>query len=720
MSRSLTPTAFLLAVVAALPAPAAEAVIEKVVVGFGGAYRAGEWTPLTFEVGSPPPAGAVVETVTTDVDGSAVARRREARTDGPGSTSVRSVFQSGRLGSDLTVRLRSSDGALLAERRYRSGSESLPVTLPKGTILWVAAGGEKGNVPPTPERATAAALSGLPSDRLGFAAADVLFVRGDLAPTPEQAEEIRAWVAGGGHLAIALGRHTEAYRAGPLAGWVPVGVGDAVQLFDLTRLEAYSRSDRRMPRARRVTVARLGEAAETLLSGPDGGLIARGPYGFGRVTVFAFEFDAPPFSNWVGLKDVLGRALLDAGGTAARGGRNVETGVTDLATQLLRAEETLPGVDRPTTGRALLLLLLYAAVVGPLDYLVVHRVLRRPALTWVTLPAIVFGAAWWLDRDAVAANGRSSQMSRLDLVDVDAAGGTLRGRGFVTLYSAGSTRADVEVVATTGEPWGLSGSPASPDLGWIAPPEETFGGVFRDASGGLFASDYVVPRPGAAARAEGLPLLAGGTRRFASVWQQGDAAALVESDLAARSRGLLEGRVVHRLPGPLVDYVIAFGDRVYEPREKTWRPGVAIEPGSTAFLRRDLSSFLTRAQTKQIRKRPGEGGQDYIVAEGRYDPLSTDVGEVVRMLTFHKAAGGTDYTGLTNVSLGSDDLSSLLDLRRAVVFGRLEADASEVAVKPASGAEFPPSRAATFVRLVLPADRIATEATTGLAPTKIP
>lgn len=726
MSHLLTPTALLLAVAAALPASPADVAIEKVEIGFGGAYKAGEWTPLSVGVGGVLPAGAAIETVTTDADGAAVVRRADAQAKS-GWSQLLSTFQSGRLGSDLTVRLKASDGALLAERRYRNGSETLPQALPKGATLWVAARGPesaegKAAALPAREAVVTASISGeLPSDRLGYAAADVVFIRGDLAPGPQQAEAIREWVAGGGHLAIALGRHTGAFRDGPFAAWVPVQVGDEVQLFDLTKVEAYARSDRRLPRARRVTVARLGDAAETLLDGPEAGLIARGPYGFGQVTVFAFDFDIPPFSNWVGLKDVLGRALLDAAGAAAGSDRGAEAGVTDLATQLLRAEELLPGVDRPTTGDALWLLLIYAAVVGPLDYLIVHRVLRRPALTWVTLPLIVLGAAWWLDRDAAAANGRSSQASRLDLVDIDTASGTLRGRSFTTLYSASSTRADLAVAPTTGKSWGLIGSQAA-SLGWTAPPEDAFGGVFRDASGGLFGSEYLVPAPSDAPQAEQLPLLAAGTRRFASAWQRGDGAGLVESDLAARSRGLVEGRITHRLPGPVVDYLIAFGDRVYQPREmeKPWHPGDAIDPGSAAFLRRDLSSFLTRAQTKQVKRRPGEGGQDYVVTEGRYDPLSTDSDEVIRMLTFHRAAGGTDYTGLTNVALGTHDLSTLLELGRVVILGRLDADAAEATVKPASGPAFETSRATTFVRLVLPADWAATDAPGELVPTNSP
>lgn len=735
MPRLVPPTAFLLAAALALPALGADVAIDRIDVGFGGIYKAGDWTPLavTMHKGGAGFEPLIVETVTADADGASVVRASETRTveTSDSSAVTYAVFQSGRLGSDLSVRLRSSSGELLAERRARSGSPGLRKALPKGATLWVTTGafnttgegGAKSSLP-VPDGVTAAPLTYGPlSDPLGYAAADLLLVRGDFAPTPDQAAAIRDWVAGGGHLAVALGRHADAFRSGTLADAfrtrgddstiAGIAISGTVQLFDLTRIEAYSRSDRRLPRARRVTAARVTGAPHTLLGGAgedsEGGLIVRGPYGFGRVTLFAFDLDEPPFSNWAALPDVLARALVEKPRPDDRGERRDDAGVTDLASQLMRAEETLPGVNRPTTGRALLLLLLYAAIVGPVDYLLVHRVLRRPALTWLTLPLIVLGAAWWLDHDAVAANGRSSQVSRLDLIDLDAADDTVRARTAVTLYSSTSTRADVTLSSHT-DAWNLPGIPAVPHLAWIAPPEEAFGGTFRETSGGLFRSEYVIPPPTEVARTERLPLLTGGSRRFTASGQRRGAEAVVESDLTARGRGLLEGRVTHHLPGPLHGFIIAFGDRVYRPaHESAWYPDEPMDLGSGAFLRQDLGSFLRRAQTKQIKRKPGEGGQDYIVTEGTYDALSTDPGDIVRILTFHRAAGGTAYTGLTNFPLASDDLSPLLDLGRVVVLGRLDTPAADATVSPAFGPPFQTTRQITFVRLVLPVRRLESD-----------
>jgi hypothetical protein len=699
MSRLVGLTALVSAAALALPAGAAGVSIDGVEVGFGGAYRAGEWTPIAVR-GKGVPSSVVVETLTADADGTVVRRVSRAERGGAG---LRAVFQAGRLGSDLTVRLRGSDGVLLAEQRQRYRSPALPEAVPPGTPLWVAAGGlaaEGKAAVAFPDGVAGAALAGeLPGDRLAYAAADVLFVRGDLAPSTEQAEALRAWVAGGGHLAIALGRSTDEFRAGPLAKWVPIEVGETVQLLNLAGLEEYSRSKQSLPRRARVRAARLGKAAEVL--SPGAALIARSPYGFGRVTVFAFDLDALPFSTWSGLPDVLRRALLEEE-EASRGSHVTAAGVTDLSTQLLRATEVVQGLGRQTTGDALLALLVYAAVVGPLDYFVVHRLLRRPALTWVTLPLIVAGAAWWLDRSAVAANGTASRFRQFDLVDVDAASGTLRGRTDVALYSAESTRADLAISPKPVA--GASERAPAARLGWAAPAEATFGGTLREAAGGFFRSEYEVPIPVEEAAAARVPLLVWSGRHFEAEWQRGDAAGVVESHLVGRGRGRLEGQMVHRLPGPVKEYFVVYGDRVYLPREPEWHPGEAIRPASGVFLSQDLISFLTRRQTRRVDRKSGSGGDEFVVSETAYDPASTDLNAVVRTLTFYRAAGGRAYTGLTNLTLAADDLTPLLRMGRAVVVGELDASVAEATVTGGSGAAFEAGRRTTYVRLVLPVE----------------
>lgn len=709
-----------LAASAAGPVCAGSLTIDGVDVGFSGVYRVGEWTPLVVRVkdDGDPPASIVIETVTADADGSAVHQTSEPLPlERIGSaTSVQTVFQSGRADSPLSIRLKATDGAVLAERRLLARSPQLPAALPKGAACWVIAGefdDAAETVPPWPAGVATTSLTGaLPTDALAYAAADVLVLRGDVAASPEQSDALRRWVAGGGHIAIALGRLTDAYRSGPLSEWVPIEVGETVQLRDVSALENF-------PRRARVRVAQLDGAAEVLPSGSATPLVAHGPYGFGRVTLFAMDLDVPPFSTWTGLPELVRQGVVGDEIVKKPSRRIASPGVSDLATQLLRAEQSFPGLERRSVGSVLLLLLLIAAIVGPLDYLIVHHLLRRPALTWITLPLIVLATAWWLHRAAVASNGTTSRFNELHLLDIDASTGTLRGRTAVTLYSADSTRVELAVKAGDGTDWG-DGEPAVvPHLGWLAPPEDTLGGRYREASGGLFQPEYRFLSASDSAVARDVPLLAWGSRQFEATWLRNVAAKLVESDLQSTVGGNIDGTIIHQLPGPLLNYFVAFGDRVYFAQPGTeWYPGEPIRPSS--FRRRDLDAFLTRKTTTQVERKPGEGGEDYVVSESVYDPASTDLANVWTMITFHSAAGGRGYTGLTNTLLTADDLSSRLRYGRAIVFGQLELPASEVAVAAENGQTFEPARRTTFVRLVLPVAQAESRASSmsPLAPTE--
>jgi len=719
MIRLVLLTACSLAALPISPVRADAPSIERVEFGFGGTYKPAESTPLVVELGSSEAdPGLTVETLTSDADGCTVIQPLTIERNG--SPIVQGVIQAGRLGSDLAVRVKNADGVVVAERRLRSehsdGADVLRDALPKGTRLWATAGAfyqsdgdARRAAVPVPDGVVAAPLpEPVPADDDAYAAVDLLFIRGDFRPNAEQADAIRRWVADGGRLAVALGGHTEAFREGPFADWIPVNVGPAVQLRDLAPLEQFAGADRRLPSrvSRRVRAAQFSDAAEELAVGVDGPLIVRSPYGFGTVTLFAIDLDDFPFSTWAGTPNLIRKSLI-AGEPSARETRQVRvSGVSDIATQLARAEDAFPEVERPTVGFVLLLLLVYAAVIGPLDYLLVHRVLRRPALTWLTLPALVLAGSWWLHGASADANDAGSRFNETTLLDIDAETSVTRIRSTVTLYASDSTATDLEV--SPADNWNGATANDVPHLAWSAPPEATFGGVFRDASGGLFHPEYRLSADGKSATADSVPQLVWSSRRFRASWQT-QAANLVEADLISRGVGSLEGRVTHRLPGQLTNFIVVFGNRLYRnPHEPVWHPGEPLDLASPALERLDLDSFLRNRITTRVDRKPGDSGAEFLVTDTTYDPLNTELDEIIRQLTFFEASGGTQYSGITNDVLQSQDLTHLLRMGRAIVLAELDssnASPIEVSVEGESVGAFTPARRTTFVRMVLPVEQ---------------
>jgi hypothetical protein len=93
-----------------------------------------------------------------------------------------------------------------------------------------------------------------------------------------------------------------------------------------------------------------------------------------------------------------------------------------------------------------------------------------------------------------------------------------------------------------------------------------------------------------------------------------------------------------------------------------------------------------------------------VESRAEYDPFSDDPDRLARMITFHDAAGGSGYTALRNDPLARWDLSRLLELNRAVLFGRIDLPA---VIYRVDGQEISPRQRTTFVRIVLPVEPAA-------------
>ncbi len=225
-------------------------------------------------------------------------------------------------------------------------------------------------------------------------------------------------------------------------------------------------------------------------------LIASVPWGFGRVTFVAVDIDAPPLSNWPALQLVLQKLARGGGGAAKTLARKTNrqlthVGVSDLATQFQSSTEVFSDVSRPSYWWIMGLILTYVAVIGPLDYLLVHRLLRRPELTWLTFPMLMAGSiavsAWYADR----VNGRALQVNQIDLVDIDSATGAVRNNTWVSLYSPQHERFAVAVEPAAQTQFGTpEGGAANVHLSWVGVPENSVGGLYRSGGANFGGRSY--------------------------------------------------------------------------------------------------------------------------------------------------------------------------------------------------------------------------------------
>ena len=196
--------------------------------------------------------------------------------------------------------------------------------------------------------------------------------------------------------------------------------------------------------------------------------------------------------------------------------------------------------------------------------------------------------------------------------------------------------------------------------------------------------------------------------------ETGSATSLVSSELVGSLSGRLTGTLTHRLPGTIEDWFLAYGNRVYRQSKSRDDPAT-ISLASRQLWRveqpnvfqRDLRSFLIGQVTVAIRQ-ADSNLENLSHRQTTYDPLSLNAQDLARALTFHEESGGTKYTGLTNRLLSDEDLSHLLKLNRAILFGRLKGAASSVQISASKepSQDVTPNREFTFVRIVLPVTKI--------------
>jgi hypothetical protein len=383
-----------------------------------------------------------------------------------------------------------------------------------------------------------------------------------------------------------------------------------------------------------------------------------------------------------------------------------------------------------TAIRTIGLLIVYILLIGPLDYLLVHRLLKRPRLTWVTFPLLVVGATWLSIRTAGERNGEELRLNQFELLDVDATHShpsaatvdrqTVHGFAWFTAYSADSMHYDLQVrphiPGFTKEPRDVnkvkdSTSAAGPALCWSGVNETVYGGMYRRSGLAIGQLDYAV-RPADSA-IDRLPIPIWSAKTFKAEWRE-PASRLIESRLSLTEGGRVRGTFKHRFAGPIEDWILVYGGMLYRyVGPESGKAGAAIPPNadyeiSAATVQSSgLMDHLTGVRFRQ-ESRDEDRLRTTRFEQEPYDPNGKDPLKLLRTITFYQAIGGRKYTGLNNANLERLDLSRLLTLNRAVLVGRLRGPAARVALSP-EGADSPrdvaPTRSDTFVRVLLPVRR---------------
>jgi hypothetical protein len=378
------------------------------------------------------------------------------------------------------------------------------------------------------------------------------------------------WVRRGGRIVVSVGKNGDQLAgAGELSDLLPVlPTGTAeVDVNRATWVDAGSTDDPLGP----MTIAKLtpksNRPLKTLAKGPklaDGSdlpMVLGSAFGFGRVTVVAFDLDDRAVTKWKGRDgfwrelmnrsgqrlgpDTINAAGVQFGGRFQPYGENAED---NELTGLIQAMERFPDVPVISFGWVALFILIYIIIVGPLDYWFLKRVVKRLEFTWITFPTIVLivsAAAYYA---AYALKGSSLRINKHDLVDVDVASQQIMGRSWFTIFSPRIQ--NYQIGAEPTPPIWSAGAPLDVIVGWA-------GQSRYNSRQSLFRRSYDV-RPKATGL-ENVPIQVWSTKGFQCQWSASlkPEQPIFSADIkrAPDGKGLI-GAITSHLPDALENAVL--------------------------------------------------------------------------------------------------------------------------------------------------------------------
>ncbi len=708
----------LLATVSPLPAAEASARIESVHVGFRGLVEVGRWTPVTINVTGTPGTEVTPRVTAADVDGRPVRHTGSPMVLDARVSSVSLVYQHGPLDSPVMIELMRGKDILattiqhpdLEGLRLNTVSQLTDFVVCLGQpVLGFERAAEIANeiratrpdrvAPLVVQQYAVEQFGELPPDPRGWEAVDVCVISPECEVTDRLGDQLKAWVRQGGRLVLVGGAEVPSAAASGLKSWLPVKREGAMTLRDMTSLNTPIPGSATL-RLRDASLSATHwsvESGAVLAHSLDGPLVVRTGESLGTVTAIAVNINELPFvrhSNdqqrlvWESLPDLCrwlaGLPLIpkfEDGSQRLQSDLN-PTGVTDLQTQLVNTVDSFPEIVRPSYWVVLGSALLFMLIVGPLDYVLVHRVLMRPHWTWVSLPVwIGLGGAVGLSA-ASRAGGEHELIRQLDLVTWDASQQSVQLDSWLSIYSPQHHRYEVACEPVRANPTAA----ANTQLRWAGRPEAGFRGLYRSTG---IEGGAIVEQSASGNSVRELPVRTGGSAviEAKSNWEQ---SLPLTFDLTDAGNGHLRGTFSHQCEGELVDWVLGYGSFAYLPTRNQAGVEKPLMAGETIRVdqipSRILSDHLVRMGTRSV-MRSDHKSSDYFLSRESYDPLGRDLFTVIRTASFHQLAGGMAYTGLTNSTLHTEDLSRLIDAKRAVVFGRWRNSAYGDAMIPVEVAE---------------------------------
>jgi hypothetical protein len=380
--------------------------------------------------------------------------------------------------------------------------------------------------------------------------------------------------------------------------------------------------------------------------------VVRAPFGFGEVLFVAADLDRPPISDWTARSKLLLRLLRwKEHGTKETDAReismqSIRLGYTDLSGQLRSALGQFGGIVMVPFWLVFLLALGYTVLLFPGEYIIARWLRPRFEAAWVLLPLVLLASAGGIWYITLRWKGEETLVNQIEVVDVDLGGGFVDAHSWLGMYSPQTDVYDLRIVREKDGAESIDRA----RLSWLGLAGTGLGGMNSTmAAPDQFERGYVIAEDRSLA---GVPLAAWSSKTFEASWNgpvSEGAAALGERGTDHQPLGIIRNDTGVALR----DCVVLYEGWSYELGSLA--PGESANVGRVQRLQ-TIHSYLTGGHTV--------GDKEQATP---YDPEGGELLPIVRAMLFHDAAGGRQFTSLSNRVYHALDWSEQLRLGRAVL-----------------------------------------------------
>ncbi len=664
--------------------------------GIGGNWKVGYETQFEVAVQSADTDGLVARVTSVDGDGVLIEQSADFVLDTTRNAAVaRLVVRHGRANRSIRVAI-VKDGIALIERELTEVERGkvLPLEQP-----WVVGLGPSLQLDPISIPSVRGGLPSLslvqlnnagqlPLDSYAYSAVTLLVLgTSDLefiqSITPEQGEAITDWVARGGRLQLWVGKQADGVaKTEWLAKLFPGEILGATDSVDPAVLESYVASSQ-TTRLESLTCARVkpknARTDLSLLSAEREALpfIIHAAYGAGTIDLIATDINSPELLAWKERTHLLER-LLDVQSLMQMKSTNNDNtaqfiGYSDLAGQIRASLDFFDEVSSGTIALLSVFAVSFLLLIGPIDFYLLNRSLRKSIWTWSTLfvsCAAIIALTQWL---TATWKPNRTTINSLEILDYHFDTQESMGHAFVHQYSGVADRFQLSAKAIylhdSAEATTATAESKSEDsatyIRWSGKTGAGLGGFLSDVRTDVGMPAYEINRQRVdgqvTSKIEGVGIPTAGTYATRVSWQY-PCSEVVSSNGLSNFPGsdLLQGSFTNPLRTDLLSAVLYYESWAYPLKE-------TIKPGETITL---SVSTSPRDLARQLQQRRMVDDREQAIPWDR--TARRDVKRLVDLLSMYEKCGGKQYVGLDLRYLKELDLSDRLKLNRAVLIAEVD------------------------------------------------